>query len=114
MVALSIYYYGLKKTPAWVSAICELTWPLSAVLIDYVVYHKSLSMTQWIGSGLFACQYLYDHSRLKKYGTSRISRLIEKELGRYYLRIINESYTHMIVVPMTPQKSGIHSGIPHI
>lgn len=52
MVALSIYYYGLKKTPAWASAICELTWPLSAVCIDYVVYHKTLSMTQWIGSAL--------------------------------------------------------------
>ncbi len=52
MVALSIYYYGLKKTPAWASAICELTWPLSAVCIDYVVYHKPLTMSQWIGSAL--------------------------------------------------------------
>ncbi len=52
MVALSIYYFGLKKTPAWASAICELTWPLSAVMFDYLVYHKSLTMTQWIGSAL--------------------------------------------------------------
>lgn len=52
MVALSIYYYGLKRTPAWISAVCELAWPLSAVVIDYTVYHKSLTMTQWVGSGL--------------------------------------------------------------
>lgn len=49
MVALLIYYYGLKQTPARVSAICELTWPLSAVIIDYVYFHKSLTPTQMIG-----------------------------------------------------------------
>lgn len=49
MVALLIYYYGLKKTPARVSAICELAWPASAIFIDYVYFHKSLSMTQIAG-----------------------------------------------------------------
>lgn len=50
MVALSIYYYGLKRTPARIATICELTWPLSAVVIDYVYFHKSLSVTQMIGA----------------------------------------------------------------
>lgn len=50
MVALSLYYYGLKRTPALITTICELTWPLSAVVIDYFYFHKSLSMTQWIGA----------------------------------------------------------------
>lgn len=52
MVALAIYYRGLKGTPAWVSSVCELTWPLSAVMIDYIGFHKSLSITQWIGTVL--------------------------------------------------------------
>lgn len=52
MVALVIYYYGLKRTPARVSAICELTWPLSAVVIDYVYFHKTLTASQWIGAVL--------------------------------------------------------------
>lgn len=52
MVAMAIYYTGLKKTPAWISAVCELTWPLSAVLIDYGVFHKTLTITQWIGSAM--------------------------------------------------------------
>ncbi|MEK9143836.1 MAG: DMT family transporter [Patescibacteria group bacterium] len=52
MVALVIYYYGLKRTPARVSAICELTWPLSAVVIDYVYFHKTLTVSQWIGAVL--------------------------------------------------------------
>ena len=49
LVALAIYYYGLKKTPARVTTICELVWPASAIFIDYVYFHKSLSLTQILG-----------------------------------------------------------------
>src|SRR6185369_14624734 len=49
MVALGFYYYGLKKTPARITTLCELVWPASAILIDYFLYHKSLSMTQIFG-----------------------------------------------------------------
>lgn len=49
MVALAIYYYGLKKTPARVTTICELVWPASAIFIDYFYFHKGLSLTQILG-----------------------------------------------------------------
>jgi len=49
-VALLIYYIGLKQTPARVSAIAELTWPVSAVVIDYVHFHNPLSITQILGA----------------------------------------------------------------
>ena len=49
MVALLVYYYGLKKTPARVTTICELVWPASAIFIDYFYFHKGLSVTQIIG-----------------------------------------------------------------
>lgn len=49
LIALVIYYYGLKKTPAHIATICELVWPASAVLIDYFYFHKSLSPSQIIG-----------------------------------------------------------------
>lgn len=52
MVALAIYYYGLKKTPARVTTICELVWPASAIFIDYFYYHKGLSITQFLGVAL--------------------------------------------------------------
>lgn len=52
MVALSIYYYGLKRTPARIATLCELAWPLSAVLLDYFYFHKTLSVTQWIGAAV--------------------------------------------------------------
>lgn len=49
MVALLIYYYGLKKTPARVTTICELVWPASAVFIDVFYFHKGFSVTQGVG-----------------------------------------------------------------
>jgi len=50
MVALLIYYYGLRNTKAQVSAICELTWPVSAIIIDFVYLKNPLSVTQMIGA----------------------------------------------------------------
>ena len=49
MVAIIIYYYGLKRTPARVSSICELAFPAAAIFIDYFHYHNSLSITQIFG-----------------------------------------------------------------
>lgn len=49
-VALLIYYIGLKQTPARVSAIAELTWPVSAIIIDYVHFKNGLSVTQILGA----------------------------------------------------------------
>ncbi|MDP3941322.1 MAG: DMT family transporter [bacterium] len=54
MVALAIYYYGLKKTPARITTLYELVWPASAVFIDYFFYHNGLSVTQGIGVVLLA------------------------------------------------------------
>src|SRR3989344_1950293 len=40
MVALLIYYYGLKRTPARITTICELVWPASAIFIDYFYFQR--------------------------------------------------------------------------
>lgn len=47
--AIFLYYYGLKSTPASISAICELSFPLTAVLLEYFVHGNVLSLIQWIG-----------------------------------------------------------------
>jgi len=52
MVALGFYYYGLKRTPARITTLCELVWPASAIFIDYFLYHKSLNGTQIFGVAL--------------------------------------------------------------
>ncbi|HSX09532.1 MAG TPA: DMT family transporter [Candidatus Saccharimonadales bacterium] len=49
MVATAIYYYGLKRTPARVSSICELAFPAAAIFIDYFLYHTTFSLTQVLG-----------------------------------------------------------------
>ena len=49
-IALSIYYYGLQNLAASHTAIYELVWPLSAVLIDWLIRRKALSIAQMIGA----------------------------------------------------------------
>jgi drug/metabolite transporter (DMT)-like permease len=50
MVALLIYYRGLKQTPVRVSTILELTFPFLAVIIDVVFYKTVLAPTQYLAA----------------------------------------------------------------
>jgi drug/metabolite transporter (DMT)-like permease len=47
--AIFLYYFGLSRVPAIVSAICELCLPLSAILFDYLVNGSLLGIWQWVG-----------------------------------------------------------------
>ncbi len=49
-VALFIYYYGLKKLPASHTTLFELFWPLSAVIIDWIIMGNPLSTHQLFGA----------------------------------------------------------------
>ena len=49
-VALFIYYYGLKKLPASHTTLFELFWPLSAVMIDWIIIKNPLSIPQLSGA----------------------------------------------------------------
>jgi len=50
MVALFIYYKGLKNTPVAVATILELFYPLIAVAIDIAVFHNTLAVSQYIAA----------------------------------------------------------------
>jgi drug/metabolite transporter (DMT)-like permease len=50
--AIFLYYYGLRKVRAMIATICELCFPISAILFDYLVNHKVLSLVQWISAGV--------------------------------------------------------------
>lgn len=50
MVALWIYYRGLKNTEAKISTILELTFPLVAVLIDIFAYDTFLAPSQYLAA----------------------------------------------------------------
>jgi drug/metabolite transporter (DMT)-like permease len=58
-VALFIYYYGLKHLPASHTTLYELTWPMSAVLIDWIVRGKVLSPSQFVGAFLLLGSMIY-------------------------------------------------------
>jgi drug/metabolite transporter (DMT)-like permease len=44
-----LYYYGLKIVSASVSTICELAFPLTAIILEYFLRGDMLSAAQWLG-----------------------------------------------------------------
>jgi drug/metabolite transporter (DMT)-like permease len=49
LLALALYYYGLQRTPAIMSSLAELTYPVIAVLAGIYAYNQHLRWTQWVG-----------------------------------------------------------------
>ena len=50
LVALIIYYWGLKRVLASRAAVLELAWPVSAVIIGWIWLEQGLTLTQAIGA----------------------------------------------------------------
>ncbi|MEN8905428.1 MAG: DMT family transporter, partial [Clostridiales bacterium] len=50
--AIALYYYGLKFINAKISTICELAFPLSTVVFDYLIHGNKMSTIQWISAGI--------------------------------------------------------------
>jgi drug/metabolite transporter (DMT)-like permease len=48
--AIFLYYYGLTRIRAMLATICELCFPLSAILFDYLFNHKVLTPVQWVSA----------------------------------------------------------------
>ena len=56
--AIFLYYYGLKRITASVAAICELAFPLVAVVLEYIVHDNILSPIQWVGVAILLLSIL--------------------------------------------------------
>jgi drug/metabolite transporter (DMT)-like permease len=52
LVALLLYYWGLKRTPASVAAIAELTFPVVAISVGYLAFDETLTASQLAGVAL--------------------------------------------------------------
>jgi drug/metabolite transporter (DMT)-like permease len=50
--AIFLYYFGLTRIRAMLATICELCFPVSAILFDYLVNDRVLSPLQWISAGV--------------------------------------------------------------
>lgn len=48
--AIFLYYFGLTKIKAMLATICELCFPISAILLDYFVNGRILSPVQWVSA----------------------------------------------------------------
>ncbi|MBW6458336.1 MAG: DMT family transporter, partial [FCB group bacterium] len=58
-MSMFIYYFGLKRIPASVATIFELVFPLSAVILDYIIHKSILNTTQWIAAAvLLVCFFM--------------------------------------------------------
>ena len=49
LAALTLYYFGLQRTPAVMSSLAELTYPAIAVVAGIYAYNSQLRWSQWIG-----------------------------------------------------------------
>ena len=63
--AIMLYYYGLKKVKAIVATICELFFPLSGILFDYLFYGHQLTYVQWISAAIMVFSILMLNKRPK-------------------------------------------------
>lgn len=50
--AIFLYYFGLTRIRAMLATICELCFPVSAILFDYLVNHKVLTPLQWVSAAV--------------------------------------------------------------
>jgi drug/metabolite transporter (DMT)-like permease len=48
--AIFLYYYGLTRVKAIIATICELFFPMTAIILDYFVNGTILSTVQWISA----------------------------------------------------------------
>jgi drug/metabolite transporter (DMT)-like permease len=52
LISLALYYHGLKRTPAVLASLAELTYPAIAVLGGIYAYNAHLRWSQWLGVAL--------------------------------------------------------------
>ncbi len=50
--AIFLYYFGLTRIRAMLATICELCFPVSAILFDYLVNDRVLNLVQWISAAI--------------------------------------------------------------
>ena len=50
--AIFLYYFGLKRISASVASICELAFPLTAVILEFVLRDNILGPVQWVGTAI--------------------------------------------------------------
>ena len=122
LVALSLYYKGLAVTEAKVSTILELVFPVSAVLLDIVVYKSVLAPSQYLAAVMllfaalrltklrekgevFTSKKIKGKGRGKKMGFPTINLAIPKKLS-----IVDGIYAVRVHIGRTSYAGALHFG----
>ncbi len=50
--AIFLYYFGLKNLKAIVAIICELFFPISTIVFDYIFNGSRLTLVQWLSAAM--------------------------------------------------------------
>lgn len=56
--AIFLYYFGLVRVRAMLATICELCFPISAILLDYFINHRMLTPVQWLSAAIMIAAIL--------------------------------------------------------
>lgn len=54
LLGLTLYYRGLRGTPAASATLAELAFPMSALVVNYLAFGTVLSASEWAGLALLA------------------------------------------------------------
>lgn len=73
--AIFLYYYGLKIVTASVATICEMAFPLTAVILEYLLRDNILDPVQWIGVAIL----LYSIFKVTRMSQERIKGIATKK-----------------------------------
>jgi len=65
--AIFLFYFGLNKVKAMVSTICELFFPISALVFDYFINGKTLSPIQFVSAGIMILAILEVSYKRKRF-----------------------------------------------
>jgi drug/metabolite transporter (DMT)-like permease len=72
---VSIYYRGLRETPASAATIAELAFPLTAIGINWIAFDAVLTATQWLGVAVLSATIVL-MTRLSARGADRVGVIL--------------------------------------
>jgi drug/metabolite transporter (DMT)-like permease len=52
LIAMTLYYFGMKKISAHLTTVMELVFPISAIIINTYVLHLPLTTIQMVGAAI--------------------------------------------------------------
>jgi uncharacterized membrane protein len=118
-LAMFLYYFGLKRVSASSATICELAWPFSAVILDYIINRNTLNWIQILASVLLLFAFYKVVNREKVRGSLLFKVVNGKSRGKTLgyptinLDRIDLDIEHGVYFVKAKINNNIYSGLMH-